>query len=339
MTDPKSPQPKGQATQAGIKVEAATAVSQPTPGGDANVVVMMPSMDKGFLCRANGNVSVPAGESLEGVYLKVVKGKAPGTVLPTDQEVIDGYDKLSRNATWNFDGLLPAWAGPNATKVDNTLCAVKRTQKFVMTPTPHFEPFIDRENVPFKGVQVTSCPPMAIAAATAAPVAASPIPTPVDASERHPTDRDGDWLLYRGLSVAMPGMGNVLMLDGKPLRARVAAFAATNVLWQHSIEFPMGMVWSSGVVRRAVGELIPADDTIIAGIPRYFSPGAPKYSVLVTQQTASKPFVHVMASECRERPDFVHLDPTEDIRVQVNFDIFENVRTGEFDLWVKVVTG
>ena len=210
-----------------------------------------------------------------------------------------------------------------------------------MTPTPHYELLpLDRTNIQFKGVQVSSCPVVQqIVAKAGAAAAATPTPTIVDSSERHPTDRDGDWLLYRGLSVGLPGMGSVLMLDGKPLRARVAAFSAANVLWQHSIEFPLGLVWSSGVVQRAVGELIPADATLAgAGLTRYFTPGAPRYSIVVSQQTSSKSSVHVMASECREHPDFVHLNPAEEIRVQVNFDSFENVRTGEFDLWVKVVT-
>lgn len=338
MKDPKSSQSGDQATQGGtpVKFLAVTFPPDNSTTGESNVFVMMPTLDKGILCLAKGDVTVPPGSTLDAVYLKVVTPPPIGPPLPSDDDVRNSYDRISANASWNFNGQLQAKAGPGSTLVNNTLCVVARTGKYVIVggqPTIVFTN--DRQNVPFKGKQVSSCPaPPTVAqasTASAAPVAPS-VPV-VDPSRRHPTDRDGDWLLYRGLSAALPGMGSVLLLDGQPLRARVAAFAVENVLWRHSLEI-LGTVWRSGVVRRVVGDLVPADNTFSCS-------GAPKYSLVVSQVTNSipvKPFVHVLASECRERPDFVHLDPTQEIRVQVNFDTVENVRAGEFDLWVKVVT-
>ena len=333
------------------ELDTISAITRPTPAGPNYVHVLNPAMTMGTLCLAYGPVGIPSGYVLEGVFVKVIQALPPfppsSAIYPTGYE---RKDTVCAGGVWNLNKQLKAFANsttPPATS-NNTICVVTVSNKLVSPWPPTYRKNIDQTNLSFRAIQ-GACPVKLL----------DQVETDfsksqgVDSSELRsaslfegldfvePIDRVKDWLLYRIVNVvrspegsaSVADAGPVLMLQGAPLRARVAAFAAGNVCWRHSLETPEGTVWSGGVVRRAIGDLIPADENFLFHC-------APQNSIVVSQPSRVPPFatkVNVLASESRSSPDYFHLDPEEVVRVQVNFDLRENVRSGQFDLWVKVI--
>jgi hypothetical protein len=178
-------------------------------------------------------------------------------------------------------------------------------------PQPHSLP-PDRSDIPYKGKRVDMC-------STASAHLATP-PSGFASKDVSPTD--SDWLAYRNMAVDLLFFGNRLMRNGIPLRARTLAVSAFDVDWQYGTVRP-------SIVRRPTGEVAAASDG-------WFFKNAPEAAIVVWQ--GDKRTRHVVASECRETPDLVDLDPDQDIHVQVNY-AWEDIlaRRGSFGLWVKVI--
>ena len=315
-------------------------VTTPKEDTDSDVFVMMTTMPQGILCHAHGTVIFPTTSYMSvGVYLQVVEDKI--TSLPTAQAVVDAVNggtlgnhgkKIPFNGAtlgtayqWTCDNSLGVWCSPTTKTKYNTLLAVTASANF-NTSTGKLDSVLEGPNaIHFYGKATTTpCAPDAAVARSE-----SVLTVNGDEPMVHPTDIDGDWLLYGGIDVATLGMGPVLMLDGKPLSARVLAVAAKRVCWWHGDDL-------SQLVSRAAGELRTND--VSGGARRFYSyPDISHSGIVLNQFTSSAFWVGALSSECREHPDRFSFDPSYAIRAQVNYRRGEP-RTGSYDLWVKVIT-
>lgn len=286
----------------------------------------MPPPATGKLCECSGTVSGANGQFLQAVYLKNVAGQ---NIEITVEETLQSpyyangnFASLAIPVNWTYPGQLPVAQGPAGSELWNTV----RSVSLIFRPgsmgmelvLPH-----QTKKISYKGKGVDTC--TAVFAAEEAPAFASTVSsfgaTPTD---RDPVDRDGDWLLYRNLSVSDFGAGSRLMQHGAPLRGHTVAFAAANVNWrrgQRRITY----------INRAAGE------SIVAIGPTVWFAGAPLSCVMVGQPTMNR-LQSVIGSECRNNPEVIHMNADDDIYAQVNFDFNDfTSRAGGFDLWVKVI--
>ncbi len=279
----------------------------------------IPGSTQGDLCVCSGTSTGETGDFLQMVFFKNVQGEnqtiAVADVLQSPYFKSIG-ESLNAPVDWTHNAAIPAWHGPSGSEAWNTLRAVsviyRNGSMGMEIILPHASDIAS-----YKGLGVDSC----TGGQKASPAAAVP---KASSDDREPADRDGDWLLYRGLSVSGFGRGSRLVQHGLPLRARTLAFAAANVHWQR------GQIRRTEI-SRAAGE------SVIATAPTCFFPGAP-LSCLVLWQIGSTAVKSVIASECRQQPDIKHLLTNDEIYVQVNFDFNDfTSRTGSFDLWVKVI--
>lgn len=290
----------------------------------------------GQLCRCRGTV-LPSGLSFDGMYFRI----AHGSETFTDKQVVTApHATLSRwdlygsgpsnvTANWNMDQKLPADhnAGGTAT---NKLIAVSRSFNYNPSMSNPYQELLESVTTPFFGKTVTACAALApqLGRSTAAVTLATP-PT-VDGNYVGPKDSEGDWLLYSGLTASNQFFGNRLYRNGSPLRARVIAVAAANVDWSFDLN-PLGV--GRRYVRRAAGDL---SSEPFRPSPWRFA-NNPANAVVVWQNKLGLPD-NVVLSECRQTPDLIHLDPTEDVLVQVNYNAFlQSSITGTFSLWIKIV--
>lgn len=324
---------------------AAPTVDHPQANQKADVL-QMGMANYGALCRCEGQVQQPEGDFFSGLYLRVGRG----SVTYTSQEVVNAPD-----AIWNEpgSGFPRSWSVPNqliadcnsAGTADNTLHAVTLSYSYNgMGWDMHDE----MTAVPFDGEAVTSCSsssgmPLSAARAAAAPAAigdvAVPVPLiPAAGDPVGPSDADGDWLLYQGLSVSKLFFGNLLMRDGQPLRARVLAVAADAVDWSYEIPVSTTKMYRQHV-RRPVGDLKFDSSTFwrFSRSPRNgivlwqcaFEDGAPVAPALPEQ---------VIASTSRTAPDLIHLRDHHLTFAQVNYFLpVVGSLNGAFSLWVKVI--
>ena len=320
------------------KVEAVVDVTTPQENTDSSVFIMMPGMTQGFLCHAHGTVVFPANSTSEGVYLQIVENKL--TSAPTAKSVVDAVNNgsLGNNGkkipfnganpglayAWKCDNTLGAWCSPTTMTKYNTLLAVTASNLYDFSTGMYRSILEGPTVVHFYGLATTTpCQPDAMAlASTAAPTVND------DEPKVYPTDRDGDWLLYSGIDAGTLGMGPTLMLDGKPLSARLLAVSAKRVCWWHG-------AGQSQIVSRAAGDL--RIDDVSSGIPRYLFPDVSHSGIVLNQFTSTSLAVGVLSAECREHPDLFSFDPNYAIRAQVNYRRGEP-RNGSYDLWVKVIT-
>lgn len=294
--------------------------------GEPEEVVINSFTGTDFLCSCHGTVTGSANQMVAFVYVKNVLAKnadiSESDVLASPYYLDMHFQSLSSPVSWEINGQIPAAQGPKDNELDNTMRCLAVIYELdgsgMLVTAPN-----QTRRVRYLGQGVESCSEKA--KAKAKPLAAlsrsAAVASPPD---RDPVERDGEWLLYRSLSVSEFGPGSRLMQHGAPLRGRTVAFAAANVNWrrgQRRITY----------INRAAGEPI-----IGTGFPVWF-PGAPVSSVLVLQQSNLRQR-SVIASECRDSPVILNLDGDEDIHVQVNFDFSDALsRAGGFDLWVRVI--
>ena len=318
------------------RVELAPEITKPEIDQDADVFIVMSGMTEGFLCHAHGTATFPADKNPEGVYLLIVEDKPATAQLPTPAQVVSMINSgqsgshgkkitittAAGQIAWKCCSQLGAWCSATTKTKYNTLMAVTASNGYV--PGSGYVSVLEGTNLSFYGLAKTSaCPPEAIvSAANAAPSASS------GEQEVYPTDRDGDWLLYSGVDAGALGMGPTLMLDGKPLSARVLAVSAKRVCWWHG-------AGRSQIVGRASGDL--RIDDVTSGMPLYLFPDVSHSGIVLNQFTSTRFAVGALSSECREHPDLFSFDPDYPIRAQVNCRRGEE-RTGSYDLWVKVIT-
>ncbi len=298
----------------------------------------------GLLCLANGPVSVPTGFILEGVYAKVVQ-MAPGdpgfpstaNIYPTGYDCKNDSSQIVANGNrWNMDQQLKASIAPSSP--NNTLIVLTVSNQLASPFPPKYNKNIDSTTVRFTGVS-GACTRTKTSMSKLFAFSSIEEPDGIN-----PIDKRDGWLLYRVTqnyrsddgSPQAADAGPILMVDGNPLSARVAAFYVRNMLWYHGLDVTISgsEISAGGVVRRPAGDLVTADEFCMF-------PGAPRNAVIISQPTQNGlvlPFFHVLMSETSKAADYVHLLPDESIRVQVNFDPFlENYRRGQFDLWVKII--
>lgn len=313
-------------------IQALAAISitlnEPDAGQIENVKKppMMPGSTTGNLCLCGGITHGAIGDYLQAVYFTNVQGQNqvidPKSVLnsPYSKQV---SQSLNAAVTWTHNAAIPVFQGPSGSETWNTL----RATAAIYRPGPMGMTLVDpppSDIVSFKGLGVDNCPAAATASSVAGSTSVTFAPSFASPNDRSPADRDGDWWLYRGLSVSGFGRGSRLMLHGQPLQAKTLAFAAANVHWQR------GQVRTTEI-SRAAGE------SVIASGPFVFFAGAP-LSCLVVWQIGNPPTKSVIASECRQAPDIKHLTADDEVYVQVNFDFNDfTSRTGSFDLWVKII--
>lgn len=300
----------------------------PTEGNDFPVTrpAAMPPMppdpnQPGTLCFCNGKVTRDPNGYLYGISIRCKQGTLTEAQFP-NSEVTQGSPSTVYIAVGAFIGngtngypfkewnsiAVPAFG--NTAAVPNTIKAVARF--FPSGGNPE-----DAKLIHFNGIWTDSCPAHATAkaAATVAP----------SETEYHPTESDGSWLLYEGLPVSALGNGNLLSRRGTPLRAKVLAVSAARVHWWSTLN-------EGAVVRRPVGDLIPTGPFSACPFP-----GLPRNAIVVDQLQHR----HVLVSECRDRPDLIHLNRNENVRIQVNFESpvipTAQLLGGSYDLWVKVI--
>ncbi len=142
------------------------------------------------------------------------------------------------------------------------------------------------------------------------------------------------WLLYGGLSVTNPDLGNRLFRQGEPLRARILAIAVARVDW--SICLPVAQA-GHRVVRRAIRR--PAGDFTVEHCQPspWLFPNSPTHSIVAYQNLLGVP-EQVLLSTSRETPDILQFENDHDILIQVNcLSFMQSTAAGSFDLWVKVI--
>jgi hypothetical protein len=254
-------------------------------------------------------------------------------------------------ANWNMNVQLTADCGPNGAELRNTLYVVSRSTTYdPMNIANPYQDVLEPATTPFLGRQVQACsrgggpstPPRA-QGEDATKDAAHDSPLEAEESGERassaaftstalkvgPIDSDGDWLLYGELTASNFFWGNRLMRQGVPLRANLIAVAAVNIDW--SYDFISPFTPGHRHVRRALGDLS------IQPYPAVRFPQAPQNCIMVWQNNALGR-EYIVDSECRQRPNLIHLDPQQDVLVQVNHhNILQRTYTGSFGLWVKIV--
>ncbi len=311
MDDPKEDQNHGKS----VFLSVTRPPDNPGPPKTSNVKTMGMG-NSGTLCNAFGTATFPGTPfRYDGYYFKLTPLTSP---LLTPAQVKGNPDKYlpcpNGSTPWDYSNQLAATGG----NADNVFYAARSYCDFPMHSVVEFE----TTPIVFQGITVTSCTPLA--AGVKAPASAASA-APLNFLERGPVDSQCEWLLYRELSAANFGPGNILMRHGRPLSARVLSIAACNVHWQHG--YPVQQT-----TRRSFGDDVPGSDA-------YRFEWAPQNSIVLWQKSAAiAPRGTVIGSESREHPTTVYVDPHEEIRVQVNFALAEEFsRSGVFDLWVKVI--
>lgn len=292
-------------------------ISNPVVNTDCNVLTSTPHK----LCLANGNLTAPASGSLRGIYIKIVQG----TVLPGDNDIYnspDGYQFVPQPGNWNLRMQIPAAVGAN------TFCAVTATQVFVPSLFGYKTVLIDRTDISFNGVAANCPQPM--------PVAGEDTPSLLTPrSETSLQRRTRGWIHQR---IDVAAGGPVKVMDGsQPLSASVIECYVRNIAWKHSIIGPDGTVYRTEHVTRALGDHIAAPPFPSTGVPDFRFEHAPRNAVVIWQNDALRPFVHVVAAESKKQRELVYTQPGQDIWVAPNFDGRSNVYEGGFDLYVKVI--
>jgi hypothetical protein len=311
----------------------------------ANDVVDVKAMGPapfGLLCNASGTVLPPTGPYFDGLYFKI--GRIGQTW--TDAQVVAFPDKtLSRtdlygngptNVTvnWTLNQQFMVDCGPAGSEPTNRLYVVSRS--FAYNPSNPMNPYqeaLEHDDTTFKGLRKPDCgrasATTTVSVSPAFAEAAAPTPLP----SAGPSDTDGDWLLYRDLSVSSHFYGTRLMRHGSPLRAKTIAVAAANVEYSFSPPSSPSFPAVRRHVRRAAGDL---KFEPFRPSPWRF-PDAPANGIAVWQHAVGLQ-EHAVASECRTRPDFIHLESEQDILVQINYLSFvQNTYRGSFDLWVRII--
>ena len=320
----------------------AISTTVPTANSKAAVLAMGPAT-YGILCKCHGSVLPPVGAYFDGVYVKIGRG---GTTY-TRQQVVAAPDAYISSgelypggvtqvpADWNLDNRLTADCGPAGAEKPNTLYVVSRLLSYnPANPSNPYSEVLELSETPFKGKAVSTCGTAVAGETTMAEsgAAVSPASAPgsVSGAPAAPKNSDGEWLLYSGLTASNPFFGNRLMRNGLPLRARLIAVAAADVDWSYD-QSPVGI--GRKYIRRAVGDL--AFEPFRPSPWRFASLSA--NGIVVWQNKLGLP-EYAVSSECRQQPNLIHLDPSEDILVQVNYFAFaQNSLSGQFDLWVKVI--
>lgn len=291
-----------------------------------------PMSSTGFLCYASGALDF----STYGDVFRVVGAYFVITNETTPNGSVDGYWIWQHNPTfysgassplnWNENGNLHAFCTAAGGNGKNVLYVVG-----IYYDAMNVAHFTAVETVAFTGDPCKTCPQLetgAAAEATEAVAAAAAVAAGAPAPNLvGPSDKDGDWLLYRlSASNDGDGSGNILMRHGQPLKASAIAVAAANVNWQHGL--------TKATVRRALGDHIPGGNF-------YRFPGLPANGIVISQPQGifqAFPVNRAVASECREHPDYHHLNRNLGIAVQVNFQFADLLlRNGTFELWVKVI--
>ncbi len=287
----------------------------------------------GAPCQWSGTTK-PSGQSFDSMFFKISSDAGltndyvcanPDATLSCQDLYPNGYTTSSPAANWDQSlAVMTALCSPAAAYPTNTLYAVARSYDLDPMATMPMNQFITRYDsdtaTNVAGKCVPACTDKAKAAAAKA---AKSLLASRDVSPRH---IDGEWLLYTGINVANGFFGSRLMRHGQPLRARLIEVVAADVNWSY--------VFTGGSqrwhVRRAIG-----DGTVNFAVTRF--PFALANSVVVWQKPLPFPFT-VVASESREHPEFVHVDPAVDIHAQANYiSPFQSSLRGSFSLWVKVV--
>jgi hypothetical protein len=321
----------------------AVGVDVPLPSHTVDVKAMGPA-PFGLLCSASGTVLPPSGLLFDGLYFKIGRigqtWTCPQVVAFPDKTLsradLYGSGPTNVTASWNMDQQFTADCGPAGSEPTNHLYVVSRS--FAFNPSNPMNPYQEKlecnnAGTPFKGRSRTECGRSAARSTSAAsvpdraPATATPLPS------AGPSDTDGDWLLYRDLSVSSHFYGTRLMRHGSPLRAKTIAVAAANVDYSFSPPSSPSFPAVRRHVRRAAGDL---KFEPFRPSPWRF-PDAPANGIAVWQHAVGLQ-EHAVASECRTRPDFIHLESEQDILVQINYLSFvQNTYRGSFDLWVKII--
>lgn len=303
----------------------------PPPNNVVDVLEEGPDTNYGSLCQCNGTIT-PKGAIFDGLYLKIIPDGQP---IPSDQDVHDSPDATipsselygsgptTTQKAWNRDDSLIANCGLQGNEAGSTLKVVSWSFDFDTTSSS-YQYVPDSVTTPFKGLCTDTC--TAAPAKKAARKMAAALPAPISVS---PADYDGDWLLYSGLTVSNWFYGNLLMRNGKPLRANLLAVAAADVNWSYDLPLP-GKGHRN--VHRAVGDLTFRSPRV----PWRFA-SSPDNAVIVWQNKLGLP-ENVVSTERREHPDLITVDPDADILVQVNYHtVMQRSLDGTFSLWVKIV--
>jgi hypothetical protein len=303
------------------------------PAEGENVPVKRPMTMPGFPSDPNqpGTLCVPCTGKvtrsgyLYGIYIRCQKGTWQDTnpsganyfpnsdVTSNSQSVYIPVGMSVTSYTWSSStaGPVAAWGADTSGNTKNT---IKSVASFFPMGSGSSE---DTDLKHFDGTWVDTCPAIRPAAAAA--------PAALDTVEPMfgPTQKDGDWLLYEGLPVSAIGIGNLLSRHGTPLQASVLAVAAARVYWCSRL--PNGTV-----VRRPCGDLVPT------GVASPFAKMS--RNALIIHQAQHR---HVLVSECRDKPDLIHLNRDASFRIHVNFESpvlpTAGLLDGSYDLWVKVI--
>lgn len=292
----------------------------PKPNVPADVQEWYPGADVGTLCFCNGTAAAPNPNHV--VCLATLLNRRAGDPDPTYDELYASWHIVyptPPNGYWTYDSMLDVFI--NQTNDPQTEHNKLWLGVFSIDYTdPQMELELETANVVFPGKGVQNCDRDETAQRTEGVAANVLPPFCVDAS---PVGASEGWLEYRYLAVDSLVQGNRLMLNGEPLRASALAISASNVVWRHGLKRPR-------LVRRPLGH-------ITAASVGWFFQHSPEAALIVWQGDRTRR--HVLASESRDRPDIVDLDPKKDVYVQVNFHRMETLaRKGGFDLWVKPIT-
>ncbi|MSR59668.1 MAG: hypothetical protein EXS05_18835 [Planctomycetaceae bacterium] len=344
-------------TDDGTEPDALTITEPSADGLSRNVQrVIAPGALFGPLCHSQGT-ALPSGTQFDGLYFKVARA---GEIFTKPQVVAQPDATLSKrdlygdgpanvSVPWIMDRRLLAASNAGGTAA-NTLYVVSKSLNVIAGP-PFPPPTTDvstMAQVGFKGKSVDVCSgagpgpgpgPMFSPGTFAGAALFSLGSSSSDGIHIGPHNSDGEWLLYSGLSAANHFFGNRLFRNGIPLRARVIAVAAADIDWSFDLEPFLGV--GRRFVRRATGDL--SFDPVAAGTgphppvsSRRF-PNDPTNAIVVWQNKLGLPD-NVVSSQCRQQADLIHLDPTEDILVQVNYNaLCQSSITGTFSLWVKII--
>jgi len=307
-------------------------ISHPAEGDklDVKVPLSMPPMppdpnQPGTLCIPCTGIATRSNAYLYGIWIRCLKGVWQDTnpsnpnyfpntdVTSSSQSVYIPVGAFVSPYAWTTPAAsVPAWGADSTGNTKNTIKSVANYYTMAASAAQ------DSDLKHFDGNWVNVCSPAkAVDADVTLDAMAAPEPM------YGPTQKDGDWLLYEGLPVSAIGAGNLLSRHGAPLRASVLAVAASRVYWTSILS-------NAAVIRRPCGDLVASGfASPFAGMPR---------NALIVHQPQHR---HVLMSECRDKPDLIHVDRNTDIRLHVNFEspVFPTagLLVGSYDLWVKVI--
>ena len=298
-------------------------ISNPQSGVDS-IVKVMPGMQMGLLCAANGQAPFPdPGFTLSSISVLNAAGGNP----PSASDIVQYGQVVQADSSRNWPAPPPASPMPSimAYVGTNTFGVAYKYQKNNMPPMPpSFQ--TKTESVTYNAVS-GNCPTT---------VRAGSLATSPQRVDIGPSKKTGNSYLYKSVNSKQGGLGFRLMRNRThALHASEIQVAVVRTDWTPEARIELHL-------HRPIGsfESIPP----IPGPPfdpqsySYRFPSKHKHGIVLFQPSSK--VAHTLVSQSLKQPDWFSVHNFLDIHVMVNDVDFADCyadNDGDYDLWVRVM--